>query len=398
MNNGHSRIYVVDALRGFALASIMLLHNLEHFDFYYTPDYSPKWLLGLDTIIWDSMFFLFSGKSYAIFAFLFGLTFYIQTSNQEKRGKDFRLRFLWRLILLFCFGLINSSFYQGDILSIYAFVGLFLIPVTNLNTKIVFVMAFVLLLQPLELLHLFKALQNPEQKFINPKSWEYFGKMGIYIESDSFFDTVVGNLTNGRKAVWLWSLENGRFFHILSLFMFGMLAGRKKVFIWSDKNKKTWTNVLIISSVLFVPLYFIKKNTLNLISSDAIRTSLETIETSWTNITFMLILIASFVLLFNIPKFNKKLNIFSPLGKMSLSNYIIQSIMGSTIYYGFGLGLYKYTGATFSLLIGIFCTILLLYFCKWWLKTYERGPFEIIWHKATWAFSKRYSVYSNFSN
>ena len=124
-----SRLHVVDALRGFAIVSIMCLHNIEHFDFYYSPTNLPAWMLSLDKGIWDSLFFLFGGKSYAIFALLFGLTFFIQSSNQEKSGKGFRGRFAWRLVLLLVFGLINSAFYEGDILSIYAVIGFVLLPV-----------------------------------------------------------------------------------------------------------------------------------------------------------------------------------------------------------------------------------------------------------------------------
>ena len=47
------RIDVVDALRGFAIMSIMLLHNVEHFEYYYLPENFPTWLVALDKIVWD---------------------------------------------------------------------------------------------------------------------------------------------------------------------------------------------------------------------------------------------------------------------------------------------------------------------------------------------------------
>lgn len=71
------RLHLVDALRGFAIASIMLLHNIEHFDFYYFPENLPAWMKASDAVIWEVLFFLFSGKSFAMFALLFGLTFFI---------------------------------------------------------------------------------------------------------------------------------------------------------------------------------------------------------------------------------------------------------------------------------------------------------------------------------
>jgi uncharacterized protein len=94
-----NRIEVVDALRGFAIMSIMLLHHLEHFDFWFFPENLPAWLKVVDGGIWKTMFFLFSGKAYTIFALLFGFTFFIMFNKQEQNGKDFRLRFVWRMLI-----------------------------------------------------------------------------------------------------------------------------------------------------------------------------------------------------------------------------------------------------------------------------------------------------------
>jgi len=98
----------------------------------------------------------------------------------------------------------------------------------------------------------------------------------------------------------------------------------------------------------------------------------------------MLVLVSGFVLLFQTKTFERILNIFSSIGKMSLSNYIIQSILGSFIYYGFGLGLYQYTGATTCLLIGVTLGTLQGFFSTWWMKNHKQGPLERIWHKLTW--------------
>ena len=88
------RIEVVDALRGFAVMAILLVHNLEHFIFPVYPESSPEWLTILDAGVFNATFSLFAGKSYAIFALLFGFTFYIQSHNQQLKGKDFGYRFL----------------------------------------------------------------------------------------------------------------------------------------------------------------------------------------------------------------------------------------------------------------------------------------------------------------
>jgi uncharacterized protein len=98
----------------------------------------------------------------------------------------------------------------------------------------------------------------------------------------------------------------------------------------------------------------------------------------------MVFWVAGFVLLFYLTNFNTLLSKLIPFGKMSLSNYMIQSIVGATLYYKYGFGLYQYTGATFCLLIGIVLFLLNVAFCKWWLKNHKQGPLEYVWHKLTW--------------
>lgn len=88
------RIEVVDALRGFAVMAIILVHNLEHFIFPVYPTEQPAWLAVLNDGVFNVIFSLFAGKAYAIFALLFGFTFYIQCHNQTKIRKRLRLPLL----------------------------------------------------------------------------------------------------------------------------------------------------------------------------------------------------------------------------------------------------------------------------------------------------------------
>ncbi len=384
----NTRLHVVDALRGFAIVSIMLLHNIEHFDFYFTPDNLPLWIQSIDKVIWDTLFFLFGGKSYAIFALLFGLTFFIQSNNYAKKGNDFRARFAWRLLLLLGFGVINSAFYEGDILSIYAIIGIGLIPFAKLNNKVVFISALILMAQPYELYKLIDGIINPVIKLTDPVSWQYFGKAGEYITSNSLIATIKGNLTNGKIAVFYWTWENARVFQTLSLFLLGMLAGRVGMFDNSQQKRQIWFKILIVSAIVFIVFKIFGRVYKSWLMPESVLRPLTTILTSYSNISFMLVLVSGFVILFKTKIFNKILNVFSPMGRMSLSNYIMQSIAGAFIYYGFGLGLYKYTGATYSFLIGIILAILQAVFSKWWFKSHKQGPLEILWHKATWIMSK----------
>nr|WP_315401423.1 DUF418 domain-containing protein [uncultured Duganella sp.] len=382
MNATSSRLDVIDALRGFAIVSIMLLHNIEHFDLYFSPAGVPAWLKSIDKMIWDSMFFLFGGKSYAIFALLFGMTFYIQWHSREARGEDFRPRFAWRLALLLAFGLVNSMFYHGDILSIYAVLGLALIPVARLRTATILSIAFFLLLQPYAWIEFFQALPNPDEKLADPASWAYFGRANEYMAHGSAFDVWLGNLTNGKIGVIRWSWENGRLFQIPALFMLGMIAGRKGVFKQSPENKRFWMRTLIWAVVAFIPFYLLKSYPDSWTIGQALQRPLLVIFTSWSNVAFMVVLVSCFNLLFYSWRW---LEFFSPLGRMSLTSYVVQSIVGTAIYYGFGLGMYQYTGASFALAIGVALALVQRQFSVWWLRTHKQGPLEALWHRATWA-------------
>jgi len=75
------------------------------------------------------VFGLFGGKAYAIFALLFGLSFFIIMDNQARRGVDFRKRFSWRLMILLLLGYIHGILYGGDILQVLALFGFLLVAI-----------------------------------------------------------------------------------------------------------------------------------------------------------------------------------------------------------------------------------------------------------------------------
>lgn len=75
---------------------------------------------------------------------------------------------------------------------------------------------------------------------------------------------------------------------------------------------------------------------------------------------------------------------FSVYGRMSLTMYITQSIMGSFIFYNWGLGMYDKLGITASLFVGIGLFIIQYTFCYFWFKRFNHGPLEFVWKKATW--------------
>ena len=145
-----------------------------------------------------------------------------------------------------------------------------------------------------------------------------------------------------------------------------------------------WKKTALYATIFFIPLYAFVFYSPQFITNKYELDRLLVIFNSYANFAMMLIWVSGFILLFYLSNINILLTKLIPFGKMSLSNYIIQSIIGSTLYYKYGFGLYQYTGATICLFIGIILFLLNVIFCTWWLKSHKQGPLEFIWHKLTW--------------
>ena len=382
---GKYRIDVVDALRGFAVMAIVLVHNLEHFIFPVYPENSPEWLNVLDQGVLNGVFSLFAGKAYAIFALLFGLTFYIQTDNYKKQGKDFGYRFLWRMLLLLGFATLNAAFFPaGDVLLLFAVVSLVLFLTRNLSDKAVLITSIIFLLQPVEWYHYIASLFNPAHQLPDLKVGEMYAEVAEYTKAGNFRDFILGNITLGQKASLFWAINAGRFSQTAGLFLLGYYFGRKQLFISSEKNLRIWVKILIVAAISFAPLYTFKDL---IMKSDAIiQQSAGTAFDMWQKLAFTLVLVASFVILYQNQTFSKMVSNLRFYGRMSLTNYISQSVIGAAIYFPFGLYLAPHCGYTLSLLIGIFTFFMQMLFCKWWLGRHKQGPLEYIWHKWTTSF------------
>ena len=377
------RIEVVDALRGFAVMAIILVHNLEHFIFPVYPADSPGWLDTLDQGVFNVTFSLFAGKAYAIFALLFGFTFYIQSNNQKRQGKDFGYRFLWRLVLLAGFATLNAAFFPaGDVLLLFVVVGLVLFFTRNWSDRAVLMAAIFFLLQTVEWYHCIAGLLDPAHRLPDLKVNEMYAEVAEHTKAGDWGAFLWGNITLGQKASLLWAVNAGRFFQTAGLFLLGFYMGRKQWFVVSEGSQRLWTKILIVSAVAFAPLYTLKEL---LMQGDAIiRQTAGTAFDMWQKLAFTFVLVSSFVLLYQSKKFSSRVGNLRFYGKMSLTNYITQSILGAFIYFPVGLYLAPYCGYAISLLIGTGTFLLQVWFCKWWLGRHRQGPLEHVWHKWTW--------------
>lgn len=211
-----------------------------------------------------------------------------------------------------------------------------------------------------------------------------YGEIAEYTKGGSIGSFLVGNVTLGQKASLLWAVGAGRVMQTAGLFMLGLLIGRGQLFVSSQKSIQFWVKVLIISAVAFGPLYQFKVMLYDNGGSDLLKQSVGVILDMWQKLAFTLVLVSSFVLLYQTSRFQKLTSSLRVYGKMSLTNYITQSILGALIFFPMGLYLAPYCGYLVSLLIGIVLLVLQVLFCKWWAERYKQGPLETIWHRLTW--------------
>lgn len=388
-NNISSRVDVVDSLRGFAILGILLVHCLEHYNLYIFPPADNKLLLLSDTLLHNSIWFVFSGKAYAIFALLFGFSFFIQDNNQTKKGYDFRPRFLWRLVLLAGWGFINCMFYTGDVLVLFSVVGVLLAATARLSNKVVLGVAILLLLQPMEWIGIICAIANPDFALNEKMFVVYYEQTIPVLTNGNLLETMIMGIKSGFLFSFLWWLEEGRIFQVGALFLFGMLIGRCRLFIDEPKNIKFWRYALIIGIVCYFPLKGLHTVLPDFIESKVIVHLLDVILSCYTNFAFLCFLIGLFVLSYYKTNLHKVLTKLAPYGRMSLTMYISQSILGGFVFYNWGLGASHLLSATASIGVGLVIFALQYAFACAWLKSHQQGPLEYVWKKLTWIGSKR---------
>ena len=376
-NLPNTRIDVADALRGIAVAGIILYHSVEHFNiFTQEPIVHP---LASDQTVADVLAWLLSGKMYGIFAMLFGLSFFIMNDNQQQKGKDFSLRFAWRMFLLFLFGVINVTFYDGDILMLYACYGLLLIPISYLPSKWVWAIIALLAIQPVELFCLLTGTTLDHSTL-----WELYGKINSAHEHGTFWENALTNLRYGFEVNFRFNVFSGRLTQLLCLFILGMQLGRQRLFYnerlrvgdgtsGMGRNLQIWHSILVTSAIVVIALSFVDFGELE----------------SWLKPIYSLIILLMIVSAvvsawYAFEGVRRVLHHLCIFGRMSLTNYLLQSIIGCAIFCGYGLACYHLLGITYAVMVGCGMVIVQYLFARYWFSNHPRGPLEGLWRKLTW--------------
>ena len=406
------RISVLDALRGFALFGVIIMHMLQRFGFragrsqeevlrFPALDEAAQWI-GSNIIM---------GRFINIFAFLFGMSFFIQMDRAAKKGIDFRGRFVWRMIILMVMGLLCHSFYNLEIISIYGFFGLLLIPLYKAkNWVLILIFSFFLLGGPrtIKVIHhnyktaieLASAEDQPNaEKEANPerqrRNSQRTRELPEHIKNPSFWNSAKYNYESRLQGKLNYQFGLiGRGFLTFSLFVLGLLIGKLRFFEKLDEHKQQ-NMKLFIGFALATTVTILIKNALPEINfrmlfrpegqilPSSLLTTLALGDISMVLSSAALTL--GFILLYQTARFGKYLEVLSPYGRTGLSNYILQGFLGALIFAPWAFGfIFGGWGSAALFLFGIIIYIMQAIISKYWLKNYLYGPFEWLWRSLTY--------------
>jgi uncharacterized protein len=373
----NNRIDMVDALRGYALLGLFMVHCVERFELYWLDPQPDPWF--------DGTMAVFAGKAFAVFALLFGFSFATIMANERKRGGDFTWRFAWRLALLFAIGTLHAWVYRGDILQVLAAVGLVMIPFDRLRSdKAALAIALLLFLQvPL----LARAWAASEGAGWATAPAMFFGDSGLATQaSGSLAEAVVSNAGPGMVAKWSFYLETGRVVEIAGLFLVGMVLQRRALFAEAAAHRGLWLGIAAGSGLLWLAVSQLEPLVLppapEAGGAPMQRQSIEWLTGQWRALSAMAFQVALFVLAWHTP-LRRGLAALVPAGKMTLTLYVGQSVVAALLLYGYGLGLYDDLSSAEMVLGGIAAFALQLALAAWWFRRFHYGPLEWLWRAGT---------------
>jgi uncharacterized protein len=266
---------------------------------------------------------------------------------------------------------------------LYAVVGVVLFLARKWNNKAILILGIFFLLQPVELFYFIRQLADSAWELPQQINRGMHGSVKAYLQEGTFWALVKGNTSIGQAWSMMWAIENGRFLQTAGLFLLGLLIGRKGWLAGLVRYKNTWLTILIVAIISSTILYFVRLE-VYMNSEYLYRRSIGVAVDMWWKLSFTFIWVSLFALLYKTVRFQKIMAPFKAYGKMSLTNYVTQSIIGSILYFKFAFDLAPKIGVTASLGLGVLLFLLQITFCNWWIKKYKQGPLEKLWHKLTW--------------
>jgi len=393
------RIQTIDILRGFALFGILLV-NMEFFN-----NSVQAYIMGLAKPAellnqlgrWFIAFFG-EGKFYSTFAFLFGLGMSIQMGKAQEKGARFVPFFIRRMVVLLLIGLVHAYlFWMGDILILYSVLGTIMVVFfRKCQLKTLLIWVVICLIIPLLINGFLWGLTELSRS--TPEGAEIMAQM--FSEMTRNYQAAAENanriyatgtfaeITRQRISDMnvMYSIYPFMAFNVLAMLLLGLAVGKKRIQINISENLPFIRKVLLWGFIVGVTgnlvYVVVGENVSRFIPSASLMIHL-------TGQTFgapalAMFYMAGLTLLAQKPAWQKRLNPLAYTGRMAISNYLLQTIICTLLFYGYGFGLYGRIGAAGGILLTALIFALQIPFSMWWLKRFRFGPVEWLWRSLTY--------------
>lgn len=379
-------------MRGFALLGILFVHMDDYFLISGETISNQLHYQQLDPIVYRLLTIVFGSKASTLFSLFLGYGFWIQYSNFKKKGYDFGPRYLWRLVILLGIGIFHAAFYSGDILVLYALTGGIVVLTRHWKDQYIFALSLILLVNPYEIYQIVKVGYFGGINYVF-EGYDQSVAMGNQIKNyGSFLEVVDYNLRYNIVNNLISNLESGRIFKFTSVFLLGVLACKNdllKIMVISF-----WVKVFLISIISYVMFYFLENYINNFMSHPDLISSLNVIVSGIQSIFFTLAIMAVFASAWILSSGKSWMNLFVPFGKMSLTNYVTQGMIGTFLFYGYGLNLGGYFGTVWCVILSIAFFFCQATFSSYYLEHHKSGPLETLWRWITWIDKRKWKTLS----
>ncbi|MEO6499426.1 MAG: DUF418 domain-containing protein [Mucilaginibacter sp.] len=371
----YNRIDVIDVLRGFALLGIVVVHATFAYGIMQMPLHSRA-----DNMLLQAINYLVEGKFYAIFSFIFGLSFAIQLQSASAKKRNFTRYFVWRSLILLVIGYVHLLFYTGDVLYKYALLGLLLLLANKLNNKVLIGLSIVLIFFA-PFLRKVPAIISPKQLTeAQIRSRDNYNATKIALAANAFKAKTSGTIgdvlaTNVALIKKFWKDFQDIYFLILGLFLLGLVAGREKLFVYTVAHAKLFTRILIYSLAAAMFLFALRK----FAAAEA-----AAVIYTFNQIALACVYVAGVTLLYWKTPFKVILDALSPAGKMGLTTYMLQTLFGLVYFYHFGFGMAGRLGLAQAVGSGMLFYMIQVIIARWWMSRFRFGPVEWAWRSLTY--------------
>lgn len=378
------RYLILDALRGIALMGIALANYPEFalWTFLGGEEQAAMPTAAIDRVVRYLQYMLVDGKFYTIFSILFGIGFSLILERHGRR------LFVRRVMILLVIGFLHLMFiWSGDILLLYAVGGLLLTLFIGLKDKILLVLALALILIPvgLDAITEFGGVD-----FASPFYQAWWNQAEIQgINEDNFaswlrdahsYDQVFAFLTQGAyERIWEF-VEGHRLPKVVGLFILGYLIGKHR--LYTRLQDIPLRSIVLCTAVFALPISALYA--WSAVCNHPWGRTIHSLLYAISVIPLALVYITGICKLFLQKQESTLFRSLSAPGRMALSNYISQSLVGIILFYGLGFGL----GTTFGLvhveLTALAVFIIQVLLSKLWLHWFHFGPLEWIWRMMTY--------------